>query len=447
MLRRTATAAALAGALLAAGCTNTDAPAGTPSTAQSAGRPSTPPPAMPAGPACVPHERTKACLPVAPSAQRVDLVRPSFGPPVTNPLHPSDTLTQVIYGGHVDDEPFRTEFTRIPGVKKINWHGQQIDAVIWQYLAFSAGRIEEVALDWFAQAGDGSVWYLGEDVFNYADGVVGDTHGTWLAGRHGPPAMIMPAHPRPGAVYRPENAPGIVFEEVRVKATGRTVPGPDGPVGGAIVVTELHMDGSHEDKTFAPGYGEFSTGTPATDLEAVALAVPTNARPGPLPAQLVALSRTVRTLYDAVAAGNWSAARAAQEAAGAYRPAGPILAAQWRADLGTLAGAIAARDADQARETVLRVAQNELDLRLRYVPQATVEKARFDLWRRQTAVDARAGDAAGIAGDVATLRWTWDRARVSADQSTAGRIDALLRSAATADPCAAARAVAAISWS
>ena len=129
---------------------------------------------------------------------------------------------------------------------------------IHQYVAYSGGRILEVALDWYAQADDGSVWYFGEDVFNYEDGVVADTHGTWLAGRDGPPGMIMPAQPSPGQVYRPENIPELVFEEVTVKAAGQRVPGPRGTVDGALVIKELHMDGATEEKTFAPGYGEFS---------------------------------------------------------------------------------------------------------------------------------------------------------------------------------------------
>jgi hypothetical protein len=51
------------------------------------------------------------------------------------------------------------------------------------------GRNEEVALDFYAQADDGSVWYFGEDVYNYRDGVVVSTDGTWLAGKEGPAAM------------------------------------------------------------------------------------------------------------------------------------------------------------------------------------------------------------------------------------------------------------------
>ena len=67
-----------------------------------------------------------------------------------------------------------------------------------QYVAFLDGRIHEVAYDLYAQDDDGAVWYFGEDVFNFGDGVITDTHGTWLAGRVGPAAMIMPAEPKVG---------------------------------------------------------------------------------------------------------------------------------------------------------------------------------------------------------------------------------------------------------
>jgi hypothetical protein len=69
--------------------------------------------------------------------------------------------------------------------------------------------------------------------------------------------MIMPAHPKVGDVYRTENVPGLVFEQVTVRTVGTTVDGPHGPIEGAMVGEELHQDGKREAKTFAPGYGEF----------------------------------------------------------------------------------------------------------------------------------------------------------------------------------------------
>jgi hypothetical protein len=259
--------------------------------------------------ACVRNEQGSGCLPLAPESRRIDRAAPVFSRPteITNPLLPVAQVTQALQLGTVDGKPFRAEVTLLPGTKTITWDGRQVPNRIHQYVAYAGGRILEVALDWYAQADDGSVWYFGEDVFNYEDGVVADTHGTWLAGRDGPPGMIMPANPAGGQVYRPENIPGLVFEEVTVKSTGQRVPGPGGMVDGALVISELHMDGATEEKTFAPGYGEFSTGG-GGDLEAVALAVPTDAVGGAPPAELDVLTAGARSNFDAAGAGRWAAA-------------------------------------------------------------------------------------------------------------------------------------------
>ena len=232
-------------------------------------------------------------LPVAPDSERVDLSAPPFSDStkVTNPLFPISDLHSAILSGKVDGKPFHTETTLLPYTRVIEWsEGQRVETLVSQYVAYLDGRIEEVALDYYAQADDGSVWYFGEDVFNYnEDGVIAHTEGTWLAGKEGPAAMIMPADPRVGDVHRPENIPGLVFEEVEIKTVGKTVDGPLGPVDGAIVGRELHDDGSFSDKTFAPGYGEFFSAHEG-DVEAIALAVPTDALDGPPPTELEALT-------------------------------------------------------------------------------------------------------------------------------------------------------------
>ena len=47
-----------------------------------------------------------------------------------------------------------------------------------------------------------------------------------------------------------------------------------------MVARELHDDGTYSDKVFAPGYGEFFSGH-GSEVEAMALAVPTDALDGP----------------------------------------------------------------------------------------------------------------------------------------------------------------------
>ncbi len=249
---------------------------------------------------------------LAPKAQRVDLVAAAFSHStrVTNPLFPITDLRSVVLNGQVDGKAFRVETTLLPETQIIEWvPGQCVKVLVSQYVAYLGGRIEEVALDFYAQADDGSVWYFGEDVYNYVDGVIEDTGGTWRAGKEGPAAMIMPGRPKVGDAHRPENIPGLVFEEVVINMINQTVAGPRGPVTGAIIARELHVDGTYADKIFAPGYGEFSTGS-GGNLEALALAVPTDARMGPAPADLEAIVDGAETTFDSVSAKNWTRASA-----------------------------------------------------------------------------------------------------------------------------------------
>jgi hypothetical protein len=249
--------------------------------------------------------------------------------------------------------------------------------------------------------------------------------------------MIMPANPQPGDVYRPENIPGLVFEEVTVQSTGVTVDGPRGPVAGAIVVQELHMDGTYEDKTFAPGYGEFSTGS-GDNLEALAMGVPTDALPRPVPPELAALSTGAIGIFDAAQSEDWTAASASLEAVTAAWEAGtvaeppPMVAAEMGAALDALTQAVEAHDPAATGQAALAVAQASLDLQLRHRPPAEIDLARFDLWARQLALDLAAEDAAAFAGDVATLEWVRDRFAHTLASGGLGEVDSLLIALRTA---------------
>jgi hypothetical protein len=278
------------------------------------------------------------------------------------------------------------------------------------------------------QADDGSVWYFGEDVYNYEKGAVADTSGTWLAGKEGPAAMIMPAGPRVGDVNRPENIAGLVWEEVAVKRVGKTVDGPRGPVHGAMVGRELHDDGSFSDKVFAPGYGEFYTAHEG-DVEALALAVPTDSLPGSPPAELRKLSdgadrifRQVRFMRRLKASRMLRGLRAAWRM---HRSRGvpPRLVGPTNRALRKLARAVRSRDRGRARGAALDVVQAALDLQLRYRAPAEIDRARFHLWARQAQVDAVAGRRSAVAGDVAALEWIRDRFAHAVDSVALTRID------------------------
>jgi hypothetical protein len=304
--------------------------------------------------------------------------------------------------------------TLLPETRIIDWEGQRVEALVSQYVAYLDGRIHEVAYDFYAQDDTGAVWYFGEDVFNFKDGFIADTHGTWIAGKDGPAAMIMPADTQVGDVYRPENIPGFVFEEVTVKGVNQTLEGPLGPVEGGLLIEELHMDATKEDKTFGPGYGEFFTAG-GGDVEALALAVPTDTLSEPTPAELVTLESGAADVFAAAQSKSWKTARATVErmtAAWETVRAGEVpnrLEPQMTAALEALADGVAHRKALDARQAAIDVARWSLDLQLRHRPAVEIDLARFDLWAAQLLVDAAAGDAGAVNGDFFSLDYIRDR--------------------------------------
>jgi len=368
----------------------------------------------------------------APTSDRVDVERPKFSNPtqITNPLFPISALDSVVLLGEVDGLPFRSETTLIPGTQIVTVDGEPIEVVVSQYAAFLDGRIEEVAIDRYAQADDGSVWYLGEDVFDYRDGAVAITEGTWLAGRDGPPAMIMPAAPQAGDVFRAENVIGVVFEEIVVKAIDQTVDGPRGPVSGVVIMQELHLDGSVSDKIFAPGYGEFDSSHGA-DVEALALALPIDAIDEVVPAELRLLSTSAWGILENARLEDWEAANPTlsrmqnlwQELVAKNYP--PRVVDAMNRALEALMSAVTEASVDASSQAAVDVAQSALDLELLY--RGNVEVDRFHLHAQQLRVHAAANDLAGVTGEVAVLEWIRDRLASSLNATRLADLDAELR--------------------
>jgi len=401
----------LACVLATGACTGSDASSGSSSGSDSGGE-------IPQPTAADLEAAGFAELPLAPDGDRVDIAEPTFSDPtsVTNPLFPISDLHSVVFSGEVEGKPFHTETTLLPQTRIIEWRdGEQVETRISQYFAYLDGRIEEVAYDYYAQADDGSVWYFGEDLWDFGEeGFADSTEGQWLAGVDGPPAMIMPGDPQVGDVHRAENTPPIAFEEVEITSIDETLDGPVGPVEGGLVGREMHLDGTFSDKQFAPGYGEFYSDHEG-DLEALALAVPTDALDGPPPDELVATSETADQAYEAIRSGDWAAASAALEplagdwATYSEGEVPPFLAAEMDRAQQELGAAIEARDPEAAGTAAIDVAQSALDLQLRYRPPAEIDLARFELWARQVEVDAAADNVGGMRGDVTTLEFVLER--------------------------------------
>ena len=412
---------ALAAALLVLAPACTTSPAATGASAPSTGRS-----AATSG-ALIPQPHVSG-LRVAPDAARVDLRVPTFShsTEITNPLFPVSEQASVLMLGHVDGRPFRTEVTLLPDTEVVRWAGTNVGVLISQYVAYMGGKIDEVAYDRYAQADDGSVWYFGEDVFDFRDGGIVVTEGTWLAGRDGPPAMIMPAHPQVGEVYRTENAPPFVFEQVTVGSVSEHLQGPFGSLIG-MRAKELHLDGSSEDKLFAPGYGEFRTAA-GGDLEALAMAVPTDAATGPMPEELSGVTEAALAILDAAGADRWTAATRKLDALTAsWRALSPddvprLVAPVLTRSLEDLAAATRARSSRRAQEAAIDVARSGFDLRLRYRPVAEIDLARMDLWAAQLLIDVAAGDRPAVGDDQFAIDYVRDRLLDALSPADLGRL-------------------------
>lgn len=348
--------------------------------------------------------------------RRVDLATPKFSDPtsITNPLFPISDLDQVIQLGEDQGEPLRVEVTLLPKTRTIKWKGQQVEVLVSQFIAYLDGRVLEVAVDYFAQADDGSVWYFGEKVDNYENGVIANHDGSWLAGKDGRPGMIMPANPKVGDVYRPENIPGLVFEEVTVKAVNQVVDGPQGHIEGAIRVEELLMDGTTEHKMFAPGYGEFLARA-EDELVILALAVPIDGQGGSLPGALKVLSRGAAESFDGASAGNWNDTSATLDSMTAawesYQSGSTpkLLETQAEIALQALDRTVDAKRPGRVRQAAVRFGLASLDFELRYRHFEKVDLDRIGLYGRRLVADNEAGNPPAVAGDVAVIETIWDR--------------------------------------
>jgi hypothetical protein len=185
---------------------------------------------------------------------------PGFSSPTTidNPYLPLTKWRSCELRGVQDDG------TRERGVLKLlkrtrtfRIDGQSVKAVVIQDNAYEDGRLVERTFDYFAQADDGTVHYLGEHVNNIRRGRVVNHHGTWLYGKNTDVlGVAMPAAPRLGDQWRLEDVPGITTESDRVEETGMRAR-VRGRLYTNVIRTQefIQPEGEVEYKLYAPGVG------------------------------------------------------------------------------------------------------------------------------------------------------------------------------------------------
>jgi hypothetical protein len=185
---------------------------------------------------------------------------PAFSHPATidNPYLPLTAKRRCELRGRAGDGTrSRSVRTVLRRTRRFTVGGQPVGAAVLRDDAYEDGALVESTLDYFAQADDGTVYYLGEHVDNVRNGKVVDHRGSWLYGRDTDVlGVAMPADPQVGVQYRFEDVPGITTESNRVEEAGLRVRAGGRLHTGAIRIQEfIQPEGEVEYKLYAPGIG------------------------------------------------------------------------------------------------------------------------------------------------------------------------------------------------
>ncbi len=183
-----------------------------------------------------------------------------FSAPTTinNPYLPLSKHSRCEFRGLQDDGTRERGVLRLlKRTRAFNINGQRVQAAVIEDRAFEDGRLVERTLDYFAQADDGTVHYLGEHVNNIRRGRVVNHDGSWLYGKHTDVlGVAMPASPKLGDQWRLEDVPGITTESDRVEETGMRAR-VRGKLYTDVIRTQefIQPEGEVEYKLYAPGVG------------------------------------------------------------------------------------------------------------------------------------------------------------------------------------------------
>jgi hypothetical protein len=176
---------------------------------------------------------------------------------INNPWLPMASLRQDILEGKEGGAAVRIERTVKPDLhKSFKIGGQKVEALAVEDREFLNGELEEVAMDFFVQADDGTVLYLGETVDEYKKGRIVGHSGAWMFGKDTKvPGVFMPGNPRVGDKFRSEDVSSSIREEDEVLSLAENAKTPAGAYENCLKLKEKLADGKTEYKFFAKGIG------------------------------------------------------------------------------------------------------------------------------------------------------------------------------------------------
>lgn len=178
----------------------------------------------------------------------------NFTTEITNKYFTLEPGKKMVYEKQTADGLERVEILVTDETKKL----MGVDTLLFRDTVWLDDQLHEDTKDYFAQDKDGNVWYFGEEVDNYENGVVANHDGSWLSGKDGArPGIYILANPKVGDSYKQENYPGVAEDTVDVLSINETVTVPFGTFKNCVKTydyTPLNPD-SREHKWHCPGVG------------------------------------------------------------------------------------------------------------------------------------------------------------------------------------------------
>lgn len=218
-----------------------------------------------------------ACSSQPESAYSVNLTAADFVPAIDNPYLPFIPGSKWVYEARREDGTVeRNEIEVLQERREVNG----VPATVVHDVVYVEGQIVEETYDWYAQDKDGNVWYLGEEVDNYVNGVLTDHAGSWEWGvDEALPGVMMWADPSAhlNEVYYQEYYAGEAEDQGQVLSVDESVSVPFGSFENVVKTYDsstLDPD-LRENKFYAAGIGvikeiDLSTGEEVVLVEFVA---------------------------------------------------------------------------------------------------------------------------------------------------------------------------------
>ena len=196
-----------------------------------------------------------------------------LGPEITNPLFPMPVGATWTMEATTEEGLEQIVVTVLEETREV--YG--VTARVVRDTVTVDGDVVEDTWDWYAQDGDGNVWYVGEDTTEYENGEVVSHEGAWEWGMDDAlPGVVMLGDPQVGDVYRQEFLAGEAEDYAEVVSVDESLEVVGETRTGCLKTNDLSaLDPElNEFKYYCPGIGTVLVEEPDATEELISYDIP-----------------------------------------------------------------------------------------------------------------------------------------------------------------------------